>query len=87
MLSLTETFSRGPAARAWVAKKEAEAAKPGGIERLTAVQQGGATLAEAIDHYTATSLKTMGRTKAQVLRTIADQLMAEPKLWNRAAAC
>lgn len=63
----TETFSRRPAAAAWIERRETELKAPGGLERAKSI---GATLADAIDTYTADSLKAIGRTKAQVLKAI-----------------
>lgn len=75
ILSLSETFLRRPMAERWIAKKEAEAAVPGGIERLRAGKRTGKTVGDAIDKYVESSLKDIGRTKAQVLRAIrADEL-------------
>lgn len=76
VLSLTETFSREAAARAWIAKKEAEAAKPGGIDRLKQAAPRGETLADAIDQYVKSSIKQIGRTKAQVLTSIKSDELA-----------
>lgn len=62
-----KTFDRKPAALAWIAKREDELRRPGEIERAAAERH---TLADAIDKYTRESLKQIGRTKAQVLRSI-----------------
>ncbi len=62
------TFDRKQAATAWIKKRETELAEPGGIERAKAPK--GKTLANAIDKYIEESLKAIGRTKAQVLRSI-----------------
>lgn len=77
ILSLSETFAREPAARAWVEKKEAEAKKPGGLARLSRPRSTGKTLGEAIDRYLETSIKEIGRTKAQVLRSIKSDEIAD----------
>ncbi|CDZ59587.1 site-specific integrase [Neorhizobium galegae] len=63
----TETFDRRPAAAAWMKKRERELAKPGAIAGAIAVDP---TLAKAIDRYTEESIKDIGRTKAQVLKSI-----------------
>ncbi|MCQ1853763.1 site-specific integrase [Neorhizobium galegae] len=63
----TETFDRRPAAVAWMKKRERELAKPGAIAGAIAVDP---TLAKAIDRYTEESIKDIGRTKTQVLKTI-----------------
>ena len=63
----TKTFDRKQAASAWVARRETELREPGALERIKAVDP---TLANVIDRYIAESEKQIGRTKAQVLRTI-----------------
>ncbi|MGO4855246.1 tyrosine-type recombinase/integrase [Phaeovulum sp. W22_SRMD_FR3] len=68
--STSATFVRRAAALAWLKRKEAEAAEPGGLARLIKARSDGVTLSDAIDRYTAESAKAMGRTKAQVLNTI-----------------
>jgi integrase len=65
----TKSFDRRPAATAWVAKREKELARPGALDKA-ARDKRQPTLAEAIDRYTAESLKRIGRTKAQVLASI-----------------
>jgi integrase len=62
-----KTFDRKQAASAWLDKREGELAKPGALERARVPQ---ATLGDAIDRQIAESLKAMGKTKAQVLRTL-----------------
>lgn len=75
ILSLSETFLRRPMAERWIAKKEAEASDPGGIERLKSGKRTGKTVGDAISKYVESSQKEIGRTKAQVLRAIkADEL-------------
>jgi integrase len=61
------TFDRRQAAAIWLDKRETELRAPGGLERA---KRKGETLADAIDRYTRESLKEIGRTKAQVLRSI-----------------
>lgn len=68
------TFDRRPAAKAWLDKRENELASPGGIE---AAQVGKETLGDAIDRYIKTSLKEIGGTKAQVLRSIKKMEIAQ----------
>ncbi|RUM19288.1 hypothetical protein EFQ99_31460 [Rhizobium vallis] len=65
----SQTFDRKAAANGWIIKREDELNQPGAIERLSKPQ---ATLADAIDKYIETSLKAIGRTKAQVLAKIKD---------------
>lgn len=69
----TQTFDRRAAAAAWIAKREEELNRPGGMDRA---RIGTVTLADAIERYIATSLKEIGRTKAQVLRTIKGESIA-----------
>jgi len=61
------TFDRQQAASAWLEKREKELARPGALERLEAPDP---TLTIVIDRYTDESIKKIGRTKAQVRRTI-----------------
>lgn len=61
------TFERRPAAAAWIAKREKELRAPGGLEAATTVDP---PLGDVIERYTKTSLREIGRTKAQVLRSI-----------------
>jgi integrase len=63
-------------AKGWLAKREKELAKPGGIE---AAKIGNETLADAIDKYIATSRKEIGRTKAQVLETLKGMNIADKR--------
>src|SRR5690606_26239093 len=61
------TFPRRGAAVAWLKNREAELKQPGGIERA---KVKGMTVGDAIDHYINESVREVGRTKAQVLRSI-----------------
>lgn len=70
------TFDRRQAASAWLEKREKELAKPGALERLEAPDP---TLAVVIDRYTDESIKKIGRTKAQVLRTIKNYDIANKR--------
>lgn len=67
-----QTFDRRAAAKAWLARREVELAQPGAMERLD-----DPALAVVIDRYIAESKKAIGRTKAQVLRTIKGLPIAE----------
>jgi len=71
----SKTFDRRPAARVWLEKREAELERPGAVEKAK-LKSEGATLADAIDRYVATSRKEIGRTKAQVLRSLAGMPIA-----------
>ena len=70
------TFDRRQAASAWLEKREKELAKPGALERLEAPDP---TLSAVIDRYTDESIKKIGRTKAQVLRTIKNYNIANKR--------
>lgn len=71
-----QTFDRRQAANAWMARRETELSKPGAIER--ARQAGNdPKLRDVIDRYTDESEREIGRTKAQVLRTIKGYDIAE----------
>jgi len=65
----TQTFDRRPAAAAWIARREDELAKPGALDRAK-VAANDPPLHVAIDRYIDESEKEIGKTKAQVLRTI-----------------
>lgn len=70
--SEAQTFDRRKAAEAWLARREAELAQPGAMER-----KDDPPLGQVIDRYIAESKKRIGRTKAQVLRTIKSSDIAE----------
>lgn len=63
----TKTFDRKQAANAWIARRETELREPGALERLHVEDP---PLAAVIDRYIDESKRDLGRTKAQVLRTI-----------------
>jgi integrase len=67
-----KTFDRKQAANAWMVTRETDLRKPGGLER-----KEDPTLAVVIDRYIDESKKKIGRTKAQVLRTIKNYPIAE----------
>jgi len=74
-----KTFNRQQEAFAWAHEREIALKVPGALDQLP---NAHATLATAIDRYVSTSVKEIGRTKAQVLRTIktfpiADLLCSE----------
>lgn len=68
----SKTFDRKQAASAWLERREGELAKPGGLER-----KDDPALGAVIDRYIADSHREIGRTKAQVLRTIKGYDIAE----------
>lgn len=69
-----KTFSRKPAARAWLNLREAELARPGGLDK-----PDDPPLREVIDRYITESRRELGRTKTQVLRTIQKLPLAEKR--------
>ncbi|TVR08621.1 MAG: site-specific integrase [Salinarimonadaceae bacterium] len=69
-----KTFDRRQAAYAWAAQREDELKAPGGLARS---KNPSATLGDAIDRYVETSIKEIGRTKAQVLRSIKAYSIAD----------
>lgn len=68
--SASSTFDRRQTAEAWLKRKEAETIRPGGFDRLSVAKTRGATLADAIDKYVKSSAREIGKTKAQVLKSI-----------------
>lgn len=70
----SETFDRKAAAEAWMKKREAALAEPGAL-----VKGSDPKLKDVIDQYNREKLKEHGRTKAQVLRTIAASDLAEKR--------
>ena len=81
VLSISQTFEREAAARTWLTKKERELAKPGGLERaIEAASMGAAgrpTLRVAIERSITESNKEIRKTKAQVLRSICEDKIAD----------
>lgn len=63
------TFDRRQAANAWMVRREDELSKPGAVERQRQ-KDNDPKLGTVIDRYIAESERRIGRTKAQVLRTI-----------------
>ena len=72
--SETETFDREAAAKLWIKTREAELAKPGALAKLKAPDP---TLAETIQKYVSESRKQIGKTKSQVLNTVAATPLAK----------
>lgn len=70
------TWSDKKKAQAWIDKREEELKAPGGIERAKVPQ---VTLADVIDTYVAETVKAIGKTKAQVLRSIKSYDIADMK--------
>ena len=69
-----ETFDRRQAAAAWLKRRETELSEPGAIERAKVPD---ASLAAAIDRYSAETRKVIGKTKAQVLASIKQYEIAD----------
>ncbi len=67
-----QTFDRKQAAKAWLSRRETELREPGALEK-----PADPPLADVIDKYISTSRRAIGRTKAQVLRTIKAHDIAE----------
>jgi hypothetical protein len=66
-----KTFDGEKGAAAWIAKRKAELAKTGALsEAAIASGARGSTLGDAIDRYSADTLRAPGRTKTQTLRAI-----------------
>lgn len=68
--SVSASFERRSAAEASLKRKEVELKRPGGFEQLSSAKSMGATLADAINEYTKTTNKKIGKTKRQVLAAI-----------------
>lgn len=66
------SFARRPAAAEWLKTREAELRQPGGIEAVLKRKAGAHTLTDLIDRYVREHDKEIGRTKAQVLRSIKE---------------
>lgn len=71
----SRTFERRSDAKAWAIRRESELAKVG--SDFSHLKQRGKTLGDAIDRYIAESHKEIGRTKAQVLRSIKSYEIAD----------
>lgn len=70
----SQTFDREAPAKAWMKKREAVLALPGAL-----TEGPDPTLAEVIDQYNLEKMKAHGKTKTQVLRTIAASPLAQLK--------
>ena len=68
--SESRTFDKHSSAAAWFKKRMKEITAAG--TDLSAVKSKGRTLSTAIDRYIIESVKEIGRTKAQVLRSIRE---------------
>ncbi|WP_145109087.1 site-specific integrase [Cereibacter sediminicola] len=73
VFSESKTFERESVAKGWLARRRHELDQPGALERATAPN---GTLSDAIDLYTG-DVTAIGRTKAQVLRSLKDFPIAE----------
>ncbi len=72
--SETETFDREAAAKLWIKNRETELAKPGALAKLKAPDP---TFAETIQKYVDESRKAIGKTKSQVLTSVAATSLAK----------
>ncbi len=72
VLRENRTFELRSTAVAWIEKREKDLAKPGALEKLAVAdtRRRDVTLGDAIDRYVEDSAKEIGRTKAQVLKSI-----------------
>ncbi len=70
--SEAKTFDRKQAAETWLARRETELSEPGAMER-----KEDPPLRDVIDRYINESERLIGRTKAQVLRTIKNMDVAD----------
>ncbi len=68
------TFELRSTAAAWIEKREKDLANPGALENLPIgeTRRREVTLGDAIDKYVEDSAKAIGRTKAQVLKSIKE---------------
>ncbi|GLQ26161.1 site-specific integrase [Sulfitobacter pacificus] len=71
----SRTFDKHASAAAWYKKRMKEISAAG--DDLSTIKSKGRTLSTAIDRYITESVKDMGRTKAQVLRSIREYDIAE----------
>jgi integrase len=71
----SRTFDKRTSAAAWYNKRMKEIASAG--EDLSQLKSKGRTLSAAIDRYITESVKEIGRTKAQVLRSIREYDLAD----------
>lgn len=74
--SEAKTFDRKIAAKSWATRREVELAMPGALERARHKSEG-VTLGRAIERYVEESVRQMGRSKRQVLKTISNMAIAE----------
>jgi hypothetical protein len=68
----TQTFDREAAAKTWIKKRETELAEPGALDKPE-----DPILSVVIQKYLGDKLKPHGKTKDQVLRTIANSWLGE----------
>lgn len=71
-----KTFDRRQAAASWLERRERELAQPGALD---VAKQDDPTLRVVIEKVVKESAKAMGRTKAQVLRTIAASSLGDKR--------
>jgi len=74
----TQTFDRRQAAGAWMARRETELREPGALERVRSAEHDP-PLRDVIDIYIKDNERAIGRTKAQVLRSIKTYPIADKR--------
>lgn len=75
-----ETFNSRKMAQTWIDKREKALAKPGALDVLLAAPKTSVvTLAKVIDTYLEETTKVIGKTKAQVLRSIKTYDIADTR--------
>jgi integrase len=74
----TQTFDRRQAASAWMARRETELREPGALERVRSAENDP-PLRDVIDIYIKDNERAIGRTKAQVLRSIKTYDIADKR--------
>jgi hypothetical protein len=74
----TQTFDRRQAASAWMARRETELREPGALERIRSAENDP-PLRDVIDIYVKDNERAIGRTKAQVLRSIKTYDIADKR--------
>lgn len=72
LLRESQTFERRSTAAAWIENREESLARPGALDALKTQPKSKKTptLSDAIDRYVQESIKQIGRTKTQVLKSI-----------------
>ena len=74
----TQTFDRRQAASSWMARRETELREPGALDRVRSAENDP-PLRDVIDIYIKDNERAIGRTKAQVLRSIKTYDIADKR--------